>query len=124
LLEIFAKLPKKSGVDSSGEFNPMLYLEKSSDWEYICRLQSRLLRLGYPLSKIIDDAEKSAFTMFSLPALMKRILCQYQGELTDEEKEDIFENKSGQKCPDCGEYTLVNESGCNKCLSCGYSKCG
>jgi ribonucleoside-diphosphate reductase alpha chain len=26
-------------------------------------------------------------------------------------------------CPDCGHY-LVRESGCDKCMSCGYSRCG
>ncbi len=31
---------------------------------------------------------------------------------------------SGPACPDCGEHTLVMEAGCNKCTSCGYSKCG
>lgn len=27
-------------------------------------------------------------------------------------------------CPECGEDSLANESGCVTCLACGYSKCG
>ena len=29
----------------------------------------------------------------------------------------------GDLCPDCGEAGLVNEEGCRKCYSCGYSEC-
>jgi ribonucleoside-diphosphate reductase alpha chain len=36
-------------------------------------------------------------------------------------------NKSPQKigdlCPECGEAAMVNEEGCRKCYSCGYSEC-
>lgn len=39
--------------------------------------------------------------------------------------QDISNNKNKmQKCPECGEYTLVFEGGCNSCQNCGYSKCG
>ena len=27
------------------------------------------------------------------------------------------------KCPKCGQYTLVHESGCEHCNSCGYDAC-
>ena len=26
-------------------------------------------------------------------------------------------------CPECGQATLVNEEGCRKCYSCGFSEC-
>ncbi|MBW7959217.1 MAG: adenosylcobalamin-dependent ribonucleoside-diphosphate reductase [Candidatus Promineofilum sp.] len=29
----------------------------------------------------------------------------------------------GDLCPDCGNSSLVNEEGCRKCMSCGYSEC-
>jgi ribonucleoside-diphosphate reductase alpha chain len=29
----------------------------------------------------------------------------------------------GDLCPDCGEATLINEEGCRKCYTCGYSEC-
>lgn len=28
------------------------------------------------------------------------------------------------KCPECGDTALTNESGCNVCKACGYSRCG
>jgi len=33
--------------------------------------------------------------------------------------------KSGyqRQCPDCGEASLIRSEGCDKCTSCGYSKC-
>lgn len=31
--------------------------------------------------------------------------------------------KIGDLCPECGEATLVNEEGCRKCYTCGYSEC-
>jgi len=29
----------------------------------------------------------------------------------------------GDLCPECGQATFVNEEGCRKCYSCGYSEC-
>ncbi len=29
----------------------------------------------------------------------------------------------GDLCPECGQPALVNEEGCKKCYSCGYSEC-
>ena len=31
--------------------------------------------------------------------------------------------KMGDLCPECGEASIVNEEGCRKCYSCGYSEC-
>ena len=31
--------------------------------------------------------------------------------------------KIGDLCPECGNATVVNEEGCRKCYSCGYSEC-
>lgn len=31
---------------------------------------------------------------------------------------------TGPCCPQCGVPGMIREEGCNKCLSCGYSKCG
>jgi ribonucleoside-diphosphate reductase alpha chain len=33
------------------------------------------------------------------------------------------ERKIGELCPECGQATFVNEEGCRKCYSCGYSEC-
>ena len=29
----------------------------------------------------------------------------------------------GDLCPDCGAASMVNEEGCRKCYSCGFSEC-
>lgn len=34
-----------------------------------------------------------------------------------------FGNKIGDLCPECGQASLVNEEGCRKCYSCGFSEC-
>jgi len=54
---------------------------------------------------------------------------QFQ-ELTPEEIEAIEEIRQpeswlevGDLCPECGQAALVNEEGCRKCYSCGYSEC-
>jgi ribonucleoside-diphosphate reductase alpha chain len=54
------------------------------------------------------------------------------GYLTDEAylKQLETENMSdsgrieGERCPNCGMYTLIPVEGCVMCTSCGYSKCG
>jgi ribonucleoside-diphosphate reductase alpha chain len=32
-------------------------------------------------------------------------------------------SRMGDLCPECGEASMVNEEGCRKCYSCGYSEC-
>jgi ribonucleoside-diphosphate reductase alpha chain len=51
-------------------------------------------------------------------------------EVSAEEIETIDEIRGpdiwlevGDLCPDCGQAALVNEEGCRKCYSCGYSEC-
>ncbi len=49
-------------------------------------------------------------------------------ELEDvEEMEELQFSESwlevGDLCPECGQAALVNEEGCRKCYSCGYSEC-
>ncbi len=31
---------------------------------------------------------------------------------------------SSPQCPECGQFSMKTESGCQSCTSCGYSKCG
>ncbi len=33
------------------------------------------------------------------------------------------QRKIGELCPECGQVTFVNEEGCKKCYSCGFSEC-
>ncbi|MDY6846422.1 MAG: adenosylcobalamin-dependent ribonucleoside-diphosphate reductase [Chloroflexota bacterium] len=34
-----------------------------------------------------------------------------------------LQRKIGELCPECGQATLVNEEGCRKCYTCGFSEC-
>ena len=44
------------------------------------------------------------------------------GETLDEVPQQM-PLKMGDLCPECGEATMVNEEGCRKCYTCGYSEC-
>jgi len=37
--------------------------------------------------------------------------------------DDSKQKQIGELCPECGQATLVNEEGCRKCYSCGFSEC-
>jgi ribonucleoside-diphosphate reductase alpha chain len=43
--------------------------------------------------------------------------------LPDADAPDYSAPKIGDLCPECGEATLINEEGCRKCYTCGYSEC-
>lgn len=48
------------------------------------------------------------------------------GGASDTVPEDSGQDESSSQfkfCPECQERTLIMENGCDKCLSCGYSKC-
>lgn len=40
-----------------------------------------------------------------------------------ESQENMQPRSIGELCPECGEATLVNEEGCRKCYTCGFSEC-
>ena len=40
-----------------------------------------------------------------------------------EKPDDSSDRPIGELCPECGQASLVNEEGCRKCYSCGYSEC-
>ena len=42
---------------------------------------------------------------------------------SDPQAPESLIQKIGDLCPECGEATLINEEGCRKCYTCGYSEC-
>lgn len=40
-----------------------------------------------------------------------------------ESKENPPQHSIGELCPECGQASFINEEGCRKCYSCGYSEC-
>ncbi|MBU2053261.1 MAG: adenosylcobalamin-dependent ribonucleoside-diphosphate reductase [Nanoarchaeota archaeon] len=107
------------------------------------RLLSLAFKSGVPLKYIIEQlggisgetqAGFGVEKIFSLPdAIAKGLREAYSqlGEVTSKEKLkkekriEAPEGKiinSGNFCPDCGG-SMIHSEGCQKCLSCGYSKC-
>jgi len=114
-IEVFTKLPKEAGIGSDGVFNSVTWNEHNSLWDSLCRCISVSLRYGVPLTEIINQLNKSTYSLVDAAGILKRILSKYI--LNDEED-------SLNICSECGERAYVFEGGCGKCLSCGYSSCG
>ena len=62
-----------------------------------------------------------------LPQKIKSSLPDPKPELRPEKlpipKPSQDNNRTGELCPECGQATLINEEGCRKCYTCGYSEC-
>ena len=63
--------------------------------------------------------------VLSLPDALAQALAKHIGltEVTEQKRTDGALTKVGDLCPDCQQATLVNEEGCRKCHSCGFSEC-
>lgn len=63
----------------------------------------------------------------SLPDGVAQVLAEHLGmvepprESQDAEQLPLF--PTGDLCPECGHAALVDEEGCRKCYSCGFSEC-
>jgi ribonucleoside-diphosphate reductase alpha chain len=44
-------------------------------------------------------------------------------QAAEADSQAIAGSKIGDLCPECGQASVVNEEGCRKCYSCGYSEC-
>ncbi len=121
--------------------------------EAIGRLISYILRLASPIAPIDRMREVVAQLMGigggralgfgphrvrSLPDGVGQVLGEYlrtwEGSKESEEEMDSSQTTStysgisqpmafGDLCPECGEAAVVNEEGCRKCYSCGFSEC-
>jgi ribonucleoside-diphosphate reductase alpha chain len=70
--------------------------------------------------------------ILSLPDGIAHVLAEYLGQRVSpldgnghgsESNATQLSFKLGDLCPDCGQASLVEEEGCRKCYSCGYSEC-
>ena len=94
----------------SDKFNPEY-------WNY-AKLISGVLRYGMPIDqvlKLVGGLELDSQSINTWKMGVERALKKYLPNGT---------NASGQKCPNCGQETLVYQEGCLICTSCGTSKCG
>jgi ribonucleoside-diphosphate reductase alpha chain len=113
-----------------------------ADAEALGRLISLILRMPSPLSprdrveeivKQLDriggrrDAGMGPARVRSIPDAIAQVLAEHVG-LREPGAEHIREAREGRgkamdMCPDCQNFTLVFEEGCQKCHVCGFSEC-
>lgn len=94
----------------SDKFNPEY-------WNY-AKLISGVLRYGMPIDqvlKLVGGLELDSQSINTWKMGVERALKKYLPNGTQ---------ASGQRCPSCGQETLVYQEGCLICTSCGASKCG
>lgn len=106
--------------DSSGAprevFVKFPYESTDNCWNIVCRQVSLSMRYGIPLAEIVKQLEKSVATINDTASHLARILKMYmQSKGTSLEM---------PLCPDCGGASLTFTEGCEKCIKCGWSKCG
>ncbi|MGN1237813.1 MAG: adenosylcobalamin-dependent ribonucleoside-diphosphate reductase, partial [Muribaculaceae bacterium] len=94
----------------SDKFNPEF-------WNY-AKLISGVLRYGMPIDQVLKlvgglDLDSKSINTWKMG--VERALKKYLPNGT---------KASGQKCPNCGQETLIYQEGCLICTSCGTSKCG
>ena len=82
--------------------------------EAVTRSISGELRHGMKVNYIVQQLNKSEGTIVSFSKAIARVLNKHYVN------KEIIIMKS--KCPECGSE-VVNEEGCLKCYSCGWSKC-
>jgi ribonucleoside-diphosphate reductase alpha chain len=94
----------------SAKFNPEF-------WNY-AKLISGVLRYGMPIDqvlKLVGGLELDNKSINTWKMGVERALKKYMPNGA---------KVHGQKCPNCGQETLVYQEGCLICTSCGTSKCG
>jgi len=94
----------------SDKFNPEY-------WNY-AKLISGVLRYGMPIDqviKLVGGLELDSQSINTWKMGVERALKKYIPNGT---------GASGQRCPNCGQETLIYQEGCLICTSCGTSKCG
>ena len=94
----------------SEKFNPEF-------WNY-AKLISGVLRYGMPIEqvlKLVASLELDNQSINTWKMGVERALKKY---MPDGAK------ANGQKCPNCGQETLVYQEGCLICTNCGSSRCG
>ncbi len=94
----------------SEKFNPEF-------WNY-AKLISGVLRYGMPIDqviKLVTGLELDSTSINTWKNGVERALKKYIPNGTEAE---------GEKCPHCGQKTLVYQEGCLICKNCGTSRCG
>jgi ribonucleoside-diphosphate reductase alpha chain len=117
LKEVFVTLGKLGG-------------DEKADAEAIGRLISLYLQHGGDIQSVVKMLKgirgkyvswEEGVQVLSIPdAVAKALEVLTAGKVKKESTTPLMQ---GGTCPDCHENALIFESGCYKCVSCGYSKC-
>jgi len=91
------------------------HTQRREQLDSISRLISMSLRYRVPLSKVIEQLEKSKGSMFGPVASISNVLKEYAARSNQHYK---------TRCPECEEGDVIFQGGCATCETCGYSKCG
>ena len=94
----------------SDKFNPEF-------WNY-AKLISGVLRYGMPIDQVLKLVEGLQLDSDNINTWKNGVVRALKKYMPDGSK------ASGQKCPHCGQETLIYQEGCLICTSCGNSKCG
>jgi ribonucleoside-diphosphate reductase alpha chain len=103
---------------------------KNHEWyTAIGRLASKLMRRTGDIKEVIDELKaikgdngfltKEYGYVYSRPYYLACVLEDFSSSIGNK-----VVDASVDKCPKCGELTLIREGGCSKCTYCGYDKCG
>lgn len=115
-VEVLITLARKKKIPKRHIDTVLEKIEKDNNVNKTARLLSFLLRHGVLIKNIVAALDKveSAYVGTFVFAV-KKFLSTYVKD--GEPVEDA-------KCSNCGSTTVVFQEGCQKCVSCGSSKCG
>lgn len=88
--------------------------DMTDEQEVITRLISTSLRHGADIKFIVEQISKTDGELHSFTKAIARVL---KGYIPDGAASTL-------SCLDCGSKSIIFEEGCQKCKSCGSSKCG
>lgn len=100
--------------NSKVKFDDIAHTLMDSDQRALTRMVSLALRHGVHYEFIVKQLKKSSGDITDFAAVVNRVLKTYI-------KQYLYEHE--KPCPECGGK-LIKVEGCEKCSSCGISKCG
>lgn len=79
-------------------------------------------RYGYK-AQVVSTIPEAVAQVLEEVCLGARPVQPMVAKVGEKQHDDGPKNTPSSKCPACGNNTLLKVEGCQKCLSCGYSKC-
>jgi ribonucleoside-diphosphate reductase alpha chain len=84
---------------------------------------NRVMSLPDGLAQVIGEYLDQTADDFETPTHAAPANGNGQTHDADVVSQPVDMTRIGELCPDCGHASVVNEEGCRKCYSCGYSEC-